>query len=115
VTRTFKIRVGLHNPPEAMRLGSTVVGSMQLGGAGAIEIPASALTQSNRQPAVWIVDRTTNTVSLRNIDLERYDLARVVVAQGLETDDIVVTAGVQALRPGQQVRILGAAAQGATP
>ena len=57
---------------------------------------------------------STNTVALRNIDLERYDLARVVVAQGLETDDIVVTAGVQALRPGQQVRILGAA-QGATP
>jgi hypothetical protein len=114
VTRTFQIRIGLHNPPEAMRLGSTVVGSMQLGGAGAIEIPASALTQSNRQPAVWIVDRATNTVALRNIDLERYDLARVVVAQGLETDDIVVTAGVQALRPGQQVRILGAA-QGATP
>ena len=114
VTRTFQIRVGLNDPPEAMRLGSTVVGSMQLGGAGAIEIPASALTQSNRQPAVWIVDRATNTVALRNIDLERYDLARVVVAQGLETDDIVVTAGVQALRPGQQVRILGAA-QGATP
>lgn len=114
VTRTFQIRVGLNDPPEAMRLGSTVVGSMQLGGAGAIEIPASALTQSNRQPAVWIVDRATSTVALRNIDLERYDLARVVVAQGLETYDVVVTAGVQALRPGQQVRILGAA-PGATP
>jgi hypothetical protein len=90
-----------------MRLGSTVVGSMQLGGVGAIEIPASALTQANRQPAVWIVDRETNTVALRNIDLERFDLARAIVAQGLETDDIVVTAGVQALRPGQKVRILG--------
>jgi RND family efflux transporter MFP subunit len=114
VTRTFQVRVGLNDPPEAMRLGSTVVGSMQLGGAGAIEIPASALTQSNRQPAVWIVDRATSTVALRNIDLERYDLARVVVAQGLETYDVVVTAGVQALRPGQQVRILGAT-QGPTP
>ena len=88
MTRTFKIRIGLHNPPEAMRLGSTVVGSMQLGGAGAIEIPASALTQSNRQPAVWVVDRATSTVALRNIDLERYDLARVVVAQGLEPEDL---------------------------
>jgi RND family efflux transporter MFP subunit len=107
VTRTFAIRIGLHSPPEAMRLGSTVVGSMQLGGVGAIEIPASALTQANRQPAVWIVDRETNTVALRNIDLERFDLARAIVAQGLETDDIVVTAGVQALRPGQKVRILG--------
>jgi membrane fusion protein, multidrug efflux system len=107
VTRTFEIRIGLHNPPEAMRLGSTVVGSMQLGGVGAIEIPATALTMANRQPAVWIVDRATNTVALRNIDVARYDLARVIVAQGLESDDIVVTAGVQALRPGQKVRILG--------
>ncbi|QQP92940.1 efflux RND transporter periplasmic adaptor subunit (plasmid) [Skermanella sp. TT6] len=109
VTRTFQIRIGLHDPPEAMRLGSTVVGSMQLGGGGAIEIPASALTQSNRQPAVWIVDPASGTVALRNIDVDRFDLARVVVAQGLEPYDVVVTAGVQALRPGQQVRILGAA------
>jgi membrane fusion protein, multidrug efflux system len=107
VTRTFEIRIGLLSPPEAMRLGSTVVGSMQLGGVGAIEIPASALTQADRQPAVWVVDRETSTVALRNVDLARFDLARVIVAQGLNPDDIVVTAGVQALRPGQQVRILG--------
>lgn len=108
VTRTFKVRVGLQDPPEAMRLGSTVNGSIQVGGLGGIAIPATALTQANRQPAVWVVDQGTNTVSLRNIDLERYDLARVIVARGLETDEIVVTAGVQALRPGQKVRILGA-------
>ncbi|WP_448204856.1 efflux RND transporter periplasmic adaptor subunit [Azospirillum sp. sgz302134] len=107
VTRTFKVRVGLQEPPEAMRLGSTVSGSIQVGGVGGIEIPATALTQANQQPAVWIVDRATNTVALRNIDLDRYDLARVMVARGLEADEIVVTAGVQALRPGQKVRILG--------
>jgi membrane fusion protein, multidrug efflux system len=107
VTRTFEIRIGLLSPPEAMRLGSTVIGSMQLGGVGAIEIPATALTQADRQPAVWVVDRETSTVALRNIDLVRFDLARVIVAQGLNPEDIVVTAGVQALRPGQQVRILG--------
>lgn len=107
VTRTFKIRIGLLSPPEAMRLGSTVVGTMQLGGFGAIEIPPSALTEANRQPAVWIVDPETHTVTLRNIELERFDLARVIVAHGLEINDVIVTAGVQALRPGQQVRILG--------
>ena len=30
VTRTFEVRVGLTDPPEAMRLGSTVVGRMKL-------------------------------------------------------------------------------------
>lgn len=109
VTRTFRIRVGLQDPPEAMLLGSTVNGSIEASGVGGIAIPATALTQANRQPAVWIVDQTTSTVALRNIELDRYDLARAIVARGLETDEIVVTAGVQALRPGQKVRILGAA------
>jgi multidrug efflux pump subunit AcrA (membrane-fusion protein) len=54
-----------------------------------------------------VVDGTTETVNLRNIELVRHDPARVVVAQGLEPGDVVVTAGVQALRPGQQVRLLG--------
>lgn len=108
VTRTFTVRVSLQDPPDAMRLGSTVTGSIRTGGVGGFEIPATALTQANRQPAVWIVDQATSTVALRNIDLERYDLARVIVARGLEADEVVVTAGVQALRPGQKVRMLGA-------
>jgi len=39
--------------------------------------------------------------------LLRHDPGTVVIAQGLETGDIVVTAGVQALHPGQKVRLLG--------
>jgi hypothetical protein len=46
-------------------------------------------------------------VSLRNVDLLRHDPGTVVIAEGLETGDIVVTAGVQALHPGQKVRLLG--------
>ena len=109
VTRTFKIRVGLDNPPAAMRLGSTVTGQTRIGAGQGIEIPAAALTRANQQPAVWILDPTTNTVALRNIEVLRYDLQRVAVADGLQDGDIVVTAGVQSLRPGQQVRLLGAA------
>lgn len=107
VTRTFKVRIGLNNPPTAMRLGSTVTGSVQLGAGPGIEIPASALTATNQRPAVWILDPATNTVSLRNIEVLRYNLDRVAVADGLQSGDIVVTAGVQTLRPGQQVRLLG--------
>ena len=107
VTRTFKVRIGLNNPPAAMRLGSTVTGSVQLGAGQGIDIPASALTAANQRPAVWVLDPASNTVSLRNIEVLRYDLARVAVAEGLQPGDIVVTAGVQTLRPGQQVRLLG--------
>jgi membrane fusion protein, multidrug efflux system len=108
VTGTFEVKVGLADPPPAMRLGSTVTGRMRVGGAGGVEVPASALTTADGRAAVWIVDPANETVSLRNIEVLRHDPARAQVAQGLEPGDIVVTAGVQALRPGQQVRLLGA-------
>jgi RND family efflux transporter MFP subunit len=109
VTRTFRVRVGLDNAPEAMRLGLTVTGTITQEGAAAIAIPASALTRAQGQPAVWIVDPKADTVSLRPIDVASYDLAQVIVGQGLEPGDIVVTAGAQSLRPGEKVRLLGAA------
>jgi RND family efflux transporter MFP subunit len=117
-TRTFKVRVGLADPPESMRLGSTVTGTVQIGGIAGISLPASALTASSGQPAVWILDPETWTVSLRNIDVARHELDRVLVGQGLDVGEIVVTAGVQVLRPGQQVRLAGApptAAPGGEP
>ncbi|HEV2100320.1 MAG TPA: efflux RND transporter periplasmic adaptor subunit [Stellaceae bacterium] len=109
VTRTFRVRVGLDNPPAAMRLGSTVTGTITQEGAAQIAIPASALTRAQDQPAVWIVDPKASTVSLHPVDIASYDLAQVIVGQGLEPGDVVVTAGVQSLRPGEKVRLLGAA------
>jgi len=106
VTRTFEVKVGLTDPPAAMRLGTTVVGRMDVDSSSVIDIPASALTQSNQQPAVWIVDPSTSTVSLHPIDVLRFDPDAVVVSKGLAPGDVVVTAGVQALYPGQKVRLL---------
>ena len=107
VTRTFQVKVGLTDPPDSMRLGATVTGTMQMDAVPVIEIPASALTKFNGHPAVWVVDPATLTVATRNVDVLRFDPATVTVSQGLNTGDIVVTAGVQALRPGQKVRLLG--------
>jgi RND family efflux transporter MFP subunit len=107
VTRTFTVRVGLTEPPPAMRLGATVTGRMEMDAVPIIEIPASALTNANRQSAVWIVDPASRTVSMRNVDIMRFDQATVAVSRGLDTGDVVVTAGVQALHPGQKVRLLG--------
>lgn len=107
VTRTFAVKVGLNNPPPEMRLGATVTGRMEIDSVPVIDIPATALTKFNSQPAVWIVDPSNRTVSIRNVDVLRYDPARVAVSGGLTTGEVVVTAGVQALHPGQKVRLLG--------
>jgi RND family efflux transporter MFP subunit len=107
-TRTWQVKVGIIDPPQGMQLGSTVTGSIKLSAPPGVEIPASALTEANGNPAVWVVDPQSQTVSLRSVDVSRYDPATVVISQGLETGEVVVTAGVQVLRPGQKVRLLGA-------
>ena len=109
VTRTFRVRLSLIDHVEAMRLGATVTGRLQLEGGAGISIPASALTSTDRQPAVWVVDPQSLTVALRNVEVERFEPANALISQGLEPGDVVVTAGVQALHPGQKVRLLGAA------
>jgi len=109
VTGTFAVRVRLIDPPAAMRLGSTVTGRMTLDAEPAIEIPATALVRSNGKTAVWVVDPAAKTVSQREIGVGASAASTVQVASGLANGDVVVTAGVQALRPGQKVSLLGAA------
>jgi RND family efflux transporter MFP subunit len=108
VTGTFLIRVKLIDPPAAMRLGSTVTMRMSTSSAAGYAIPASALLRSDRLPAVWLVDPKTATVSLRTVGVQAFDASTVVVASGLAPGDVVVTAGIHALRPGQKVRLLEA-------
>jgi RND family efflux transporter MFP subunit len=105
MTGTFRVRVGLIDPPAELRLGSTVTGTAIFGDVTMIEVPASALTRSETGPAVWVVDPATQTVSLRDIVVGRFLPASVSVLDGLAPGDLVVTAGVQALLPGQAVRL----------
>jgi RND family efflux transporter MFP subunit len=108
VTRTFEVRVGLTDPPPAMRLGATVVARVEPSSTPLAQIPATALAQNNGQPAVWIVDPASLKVSMRDVELVNKDSLLVDVAKGLEAGEIVVTAGVRSLHAGQTVRLLGA-------
>jgi RND family efflux transporter MFP subunit len=107
VTRTFEVKIGLIDPPPAMRLGATVTARMETDAVPIIEIPATASTKFNQQPAVWVVDPSAGTVAIRNVDIMRFDQTNVTVSQGLDAGEIVVTAGVQALHPSQKVRLIG--------
>jgi membrane fusion protein, multidrug efflux system len=103
-TRTHQVKVGLIDPPADMLLGATVVGTIVLNAEPSIEVPGVALTRSDGKPAVWVVDGTSSTVSLRAVTVARYGEATVIVSGGLEDGDVVVTAGVHVLRPGQKVK-----------
>lgn len=106
VTGTFRIRIGIANAPPAMRLGSTVTGTLRLASSPGISLPTAALVRADGGTAVWIVDPGTKAVSLRPISVGSSETDQVRVTRGLNPGDVVVTAGVQVLRKGQKVSLL---------
>jgi len=106
VTRTFTVKVALPDAPATMRFGMTVVGRIHMAERRVISLPSSALFQQNGQPALWVVDPVAMTISLIPVGVFRLDPERVLVADGLGDGALVVTAGLQKLRPGQKVRLL---------
>jgi membrane fusion protein, multidrug efflux system len=108
-TRTYTVRVSLPDAPPEMRLGANVVGTVTLDQGETVSIPGSALFQKDGKPAVWLVEKD-KTVQLKPITVQRYQGDSVVVGDGLVQGDVVVTAGVQKLLPGQKVALMEASA-----
>ena len=108
VTRNYQVKVGLTDPPSGMFLGATLVGRVILKSDSLIEIPSSALTMIEDKPAVWVVDAKDQRVQRRKITIARYAPDSVIVTDGLESGERIVTAGVQQLHEGQAVKLLAA-------
>ena len=106
-TRTYTVRVSLPDAPPQMRLGANVVGTVTLDQGQTVSIPGSALFQKDGKPAVWLVEKD-KTVQLKPITVQRYQGDLVVVGDGLAQGDVVVTAGVQKLLPGEKVALMDA-------
>jgi len=109
-TRTYTVRISLPEAPPQMRLGANVVGSVILNQGQSVTLPGSALFQKDGQPAVWLVDKD-GTVQLKPITVQRYQDDSVIVGDGLKLGDVVVTAGIQKLLPGQKVLVMQASAE----
>lgn len=104
-TRTYQVKVTLKDPPAEMRFGASVTGRMVIETEPVVVLPGSALFDDQGKPAVWLFDETAGAVTLKPVTVNRYETDRVVIADGLEKGDIVVTAGVNRLREGQKVRL----------
>jgi multidrug efflux pump subunit AcrA (membrane-fusion protein) len=89
-----------------MRLGATVVGRISLSSDPVVRLPGAALTRVDNEPGVWVVEPKAMTVASRKVKVVRFDSDTVIINDGLVDGEIVVTAGIHALRPGQQVRLL---------
>ena len=117
-TRTYRARL---KPVNARRLplGATATLIVQQAAAEAqvAVIPASAITQSNGQPALWVVRHAgaeaVGIVELIRVAVHGYRTDEVLVS-GPPAGELVVTAGVQKMAPGLRVALLGYRSQHTT-
>lgn len=105
-TRTFKVRISVTNPPEAMKLGMTAAVTI-LGDSvqQTVAVPLAAIYQDGDTPKVWVVEN--DIVTLRPVQIGSFGNGTVQVVGGLQAGEQIVTAGVHKLKEGQQVKAGG--------
>ncbi len=104
VTRTFLVKADIGRST-AVRLGQTATVLVALPQtAGVTKLPLSALKEEQGRTMVWLVDRDTMTVNLQPVQFAGADGNDAVVSGGISPGQVVVTAGVHVLTPGQKVK-----------
>ena len=104
-TRTYTVKVTLKDPPPQLRFGMSIAGRLKRSSGPVVALPLSALFEKNGSPAVWVFDQASGSVALRPVAIARYEPETAVIASGLVSGDVVVTAGINSLREGQPVRL----------
>src|SRR3954452_18320956 len=110
VTRMRRVRIALNDPPDSLRLGSTITAKPSNIHSSVLRVPASAVLKQGPESFVWVIDAPNSTVSLQKVDVSE-DEGGIRVTSGVSIGTRIVTAGIHSLKQGQQVRI----EQDATP
>ncbi|MFZ4692065.1 MAG: efflux RND transporter periplasmic adaptor subunit [Burkholderiaceae bacterium] len=104
-TRTYTAKISLPRAGPEIRLGMTATVQFAAPALPGIHLPMTALVNSKEGTAVWVVEN--GVVKLVPVQVASATGTEVLVAQGLSAGQSVVTAGVNQLRPGQKVSLLG--------
>ncbi len=106
-TRTYTFKVALPDSAKDVRLGMTAYVAFAGKTSGdMIRLPLTALYPVNGKTSVWRVEN--GAVKIVPVQLGGQSGNDVLIASGLAAGQTVVTAGVNLLKPGQKVKILGA-------
>ena len=111
-TRTFPVTLIMDQPE-----GATILPGMAGRAAGVarppsgedqmnVVIPVTALyaPEVNNKSFVWVIDASSNSVSRREVHIDKLISGGYVVNAGLQPGDMIATAGVHFLSEGQRVR-----------
>ena len=103
-TDTVLVRASFPNPDRVLVDGQLVTVVVESeAGEQALLVPQQALQYDQSGAYVLVVDKA-NKVEVRRVDTSVTHGARVVVRKGLTAGELVITQGIQRVRPGQVVQ-----------
>lgn len=106
-TRTFPARFTIRDADEAVIIGLTATVTIAEPETTKVaRLPISALFDQGSGPSLWIVNRDTGALTLKPVKLAGYDGGDVLLAGGVDENELAVALGVQKLDAAQQVRIV---------
>ncbi len=107
VTRTYTAKLALPDDVKNIKLGMTaVVTFVAKNPQSMIRLPMTSLYQDKKMTSVWVVEG--GMVKLQPVQVAGSVDQDVLLSSGVSAGQVVVTAGVNLLKPGQKVTILGA-------
>lgn len=110
VTRTYTAKVSIPDAAKEVRLGMTADVSFGMKNPQQlIRLPLTALFQEKNVSSVWVVEN--DTVRLVPVQLATTTGEDILIASGVNAGQQIVTAGVNLLKAGQKVKILGVEAR----
>lgn len=105
-TRTYTVKVSIPDTAAEAKLGMTAVAQFaSRTPVPQIKVPLTALYYEKSRTSVWVVEN--GTARLAPVTMGGVAGNDVVLAGGVQPGQTVVTAGVNLLKPGQKVKILG--------
>lgn len=108
VTRQIKVRAALPNKDDRLRSGMSFQLQLDLPGERRLSVPELALQWGREGSFVWVV-RQGKALQVPARAVQRQN-SRVLVESNLTTQDVVVVEGVQRMREGRAVKVVGAGA-----
>jgi RND family efflux transporter MFP subunit len=104
-SRTLLVQGRVSNAADMLRAGMAFSVNMTFAGETVLSIPPLAVQWSSDGPFVWVV-REGKVMPVSVVLAQRNSDDVLVTAPGLAAGDLVVTEGVQSLRPGAEVAVV---------
>lgn len=104
VTRSWRLKIGIDEPPPQFWLGTTATASLAAASTDAvIRVPETAIKRTGEVSSVWVVDPAGNIAKSRSVELGATADGQVEVRSGLAAGERIAIAGVNSLVEGQRV------------